>query len=146
MLPLILASSSIIVDNSIIGYHYRTTQGSLSRRYDESFFNRAEHLIDGLTAQLQSSPEMLSGLNYYLLFILEVGFGQLISRISGKNLFQMNAVVRQIIKQFSLPTRLSAINLSLLPVDGQKRVQALLKEKSFTYIFLRIRESVFRCG
>jgi hypothetical protein len=78
--PIIAVSSCIVVDNEFKPYHYRVVQDSMSRAYDELYFERAVELFKNLKINLALNETMQKDLQYYALFIIEIGINQLLSR------------------------------------------------------------------
>ena len=136
--PLIGAATCVVVDNGIRAYLYRETEGSLSRSFDPGYFDRAFSLIEGLRARLAGDAAMLAGLDYYALFILEVGFGQMIG--ARGNPLAARAVIAAQIERFDLPKRLAGIDGAAVGERVMKRVRLLRAGRPGRYMLNRIFE------
>lgn len=84
--PLIARAKSIVVDNEFHPYNYRIVDGSMSRAWDDLYFERIERLLKGLKDNLEINHVMMEALPYYSLFVIGIGISQLFSK-SNKDSF-----------------------------------------------------------
>ena len=133
--PLIRAAKCVVVDNDLRAYVYRETAGSLSRSPDGRYFERLHRLIEGLEKNLGGDAAMLDGLNYYALFVLEVGFGQLIG--AGGNPMATRSAIAEQIDRFGLRSRLAAIDEAALGRRVMRRVRLLARGAAGRYMIAR---------
>lgn len=94
--PMIARSNTIVLDNDIHPFNYRIVEGSMSRSYDEKYFERAKHLLSSLKANLAFNSDMLNGLNYYALFILGMGAKRVLARDAHISLKKKTDILREI--------------------------------------------------
>ena len=78
--PMLARSKIVVVDNEFHPYHYRIRRGSLTRSFDEQYFDRAISLLAELKENLTLNCLMQSGVKYYGLFITQLGISSLFSR------------------------------------------------------------------
>ena len=78
--PMIARAKTIVIDNNIHPFNYRIVEGSMSRSYDEMYVERAKCLFSSLKDNLSLNPDMLFGLNYYMLFMLGTGANRVLAR------------------------------------------------------------------
>ena len=133
--PLIRAAKCVVVDNDLRAYVYRETAGSLSRSPDGRYFERLHRLIEGLEKNLMDDAAMLDGLNYYVLFVLEVGFGQLIG--AGGNPMATRSAIAEQIDRFGLRSRLAAIDDAAVGRRVMRRVRLLARGAAGRYMIAR---------
>ncbi len=77
--PALAKSDCIVIDNEVHSYHYRVVQNSMSRSYDDKYFERALVLINSLRENLSENEVMNKQLVYYSLFISQIGIEQILS-------------------------------------------------------------------
>ena len=140
--PLLLRASCVVVANEIRGYHYRVTEGSLSRSADPLYFERMFHLIDGLDDALKSCPSMERQLSYYTLFLTEIGMDQLFARRSLLHPLELKKRLEQIMHRLQLKKRLHLIDYALLNPAQEKRARALAQEGAGKYMRIMLAEKL----
>lgn len=78
--PLIARAKSLAIDNEFYPYHYRVVEGSMSKAYDERYFERCQVLLEGINNNLIINPIMQEKLKYYALFLVEIGVLRVFSK------------------------------------------------------------------
>ncbi len=81
--PVISKAGTIVINNEYHLYNYRIVNGSLSRAFDKSYFERAIKLFSGLADNLENNNEMFASLYPYCLFITQIGIWMLFDRDNG---------------------------------------------------------------
>ena len=110
--PMLVRAKTIVIDNSFYPYHYRIVQGSMSRNYDEMYFDRTIKLLSGLQTNLATNDDMLDSLQYYSLFVTQIGIEQLFSRACNLSFRKKKDKLRRYMQQFDGLNLLSNIDWS----------------------------------
>lgn len=138
--PLLLAASCVVVQNELQTYHYRETGGSMSRSPDRQYFDRLYALINSLEEHLADDAGMLRQLDYYALFVLEIGFCQMIA--VHRQLFKTCRVISQQIARFAVAERIGRIDKRTLDRRARARMRMLRGNCPGAYILLWIADGV----
>lgn len=138
--PLILAASCVVVQNEIKAYFYRETGGSMSRTPDERYFDRLYALIAHLEERFKADASMLRQLDYYRLFVLEVGFGTLIG--ARKKPLKVRRMIGEQIRRFNLPKRLERLDEESMGKRAMARARMLMRNRPGGYMLLWIKDAI----
>lgn len=143
--PMIAKAKTIVIDNSFTPYHYRIVNSSMSRAFDELYFDRIEKLIIGLHHNLSINERMQRTLPYYALFILNIGVEQLLARQVKTRLNKRIAIIKKTVANLSEYMDWSIIDWAGFTQDEEIRFKALLAGKvvSFTMV-LYLKKIVIR--
>lgn len=98
--PMIARAKSIVIDNEFHPYHYCVIEGSMSRAYDERYFDRALKLFSGLKDNLITNEYMSNSLKYYTLFIVRIGIERLFSKGCGKSIREKEWILEKFWEEF----------------------------------------------
>lgn len=98
--PMIARAKSIVIANEICPYHYRIVQGSMSRTFDDRFFERAIFLLSGLKDNLAKNKNMMKHLKYYGLFISQIGINQILSKNCKLSITDKKEIIRNYSRNF----------------------------------------------
>lgn len=142
--PLLNAAACIAVDNDNKGYLYRTVEQSMSRKHDPAYFARAQELVGSLEEQLKDDDGMLRQLDYYVLFILELGMNQQIAAGGMKGLLKTCGLIRKTIRQFALADRIGRMDLSMMDSRARKRIRFLQADRPGQYLGTILADSIRR--
>ena len=140
--PLIKNAGCVAVDNEIDGYLYRVVQQSMSRKYDPMYFDRIGKLISGLTDQLKDDSGMTRQLDYYVVFVLEVGMRQLITKQNLAHPAKLRNEIARAIRQFDLPQRIARMDLKTVKTEDIRRIRLLQENKPGRYLYSILREAI----
>ena len=140
--PLLKTAECIVVDNENKGYFYRIVEGSMSRKPDPSYFDRVVVLFAGLTKQLKDDTSMMYQLDYYILFILEVGMRQLITKENLLNPFKIRNTIHQVIRHFDLPSKIAGMDCGMMKQGDLRRVQLLQNDHPGRYVMTVLKEII----
>lgn len=140
--PFIASTSCVVVNNEIKEYHYRVTQGSMSRSFDRTYFDRLFFLIEGLRKSLRYENSWIYQINYYMLYVLEVGFDHLLLFHGPKNLISVKSIIEKQIDRFDLVNRLKEIDMNIVGENASYRLNALIDKKVGKYMIYRMNELI----
>lgn len=99
--PMIARSKSVVIDNEFCPYHYRVVEKSMSRAYDERYFERCLALLEGLSRNLAGNQAMLNGLKFYSLFIASIGIERVCTKNSGLSMLGKKRILKKFQHQYS---------------------------------------------
>lgn len=87
--PCILKSRKIVIDSSSCGYEYRITDDSMTKRFDESFFERISLLYSFLIGFCSNDKDTLVKRQFdiYRAYLIYLGLNNMMSSIENKDVF-----------------------------------------------------------
>lgn len=125
--PMIARSKTIVIENEFHPYHYRILGQSMSRAFDDLYFDRVIALLNGLYENLAPNKSMQSCLKYYGIFLTQIGILMLFAR-SNKKSFKRKM---EILRRYSNEYRKIGIT-DRIDWDGFDRESKALFEPFFT--------------
>lgn len=133
--PMLGKAKTVMVINECTPYHYRVVEGSLSRSFDEKYFERAVALISGLKKNLISNEYMSTKLPYYALFIAKIGIEQLFSSQCDWTFKKRIAKLGEFSREYAKLEISTDIGWSGMDSYSEEMLRSFLEEKTYSVVF-----------
>lgn len=143
--PAILEADSILIKNEIQKYFYRYVPDSLSRSYDEKYFDRLQEFYDMLDFDIKEKSFVVwKQLQYYWAFMILLGCSQCLGRMRQKGYRSIVRELKNIISEHAMFRNISCRDLDV-SLGGQKReIEYLMKENVFLYMVVHYKNILLK--
>lgn len=141
--PMIARSKTIVIDNEVHPYHYRILASSMSRSFDELYFDRTLALLKGLYENLSTNGIMQSRLKYYGLFLSQIGIVTLFSRSNKKNFKQKFDILKQYSDQYRTLGITDEIDWNGFDRDSKALFQPFISNELYLMILRLYRNKIY---
>lgn len=143
--PALLEADSILIKNEIQKYFYRYVPDSLSRSYDEKYFDRLQEFYDMLDSDIKEKNFVVwKQLQYYWAFMILLGGSQCLGRMRQKGYRSIVRELKNIISEHAMFRNISCRDLDG-SLGGQKReLEYLMKENVFLYMVVHYKNILLK--
>lgn len=143
--PALLEADSILIKNEIQKYFYRYVPDSLSRSYDEKYFDRLQEFYDMLDSDIKEKNFVVwKQLQYYWAFMILLGGSQCLGRMRQKGYRSIVRELKNIISEHAMFRNISCRDLDA-SLGGQKReLEYLMKENVFLYMVVHYKNILLK--
>ena len=143
--PALLEADSILIKNEIQKYFYRYVPDSLSRSYDEKYFDRLQEFYDMLDSDINEKNFVVwKQLQYYWAFMILLGGSQCLGRMRQKGYRSIVRELKNIISEHAMFRNISCRDLDA-SLGGQKReLEYLMKENVFLYMVVHYKNILLK--
>lgn len=142
--PLINRAECIVINNEFTPYHYRILSDSMSHKFDNNYFERAEKLIDFLENALYNADDMLKQLDYYRLFIAQVGIEQLVSPRNQISIMKKIRELKKILHAYNKLFMCQNVDWRGFQCEYRIEFEALYNKKYLLYFLLYYKRKLFK--
>ena len=140
--PALAKAKSVMITNDFTPYHYRVVEGSLSRSFDEKYFERAVELINGLKKNLSFNEYMSKSLPYYALFIAKIGIEQMFSSQCNWTLKKRITKLNEFSREYAKLEISAGLDWRGIDLYSEKMLRSFLEEKTYRVIFYLYKQKI----
>jgi glycosyltransferase involved in cell wall biosynthesis len=140
--PCLLDANSIFVLENKYLYHYRQTESSMTRKYDEKYLERVVVLNNVLVENLENKKkvyDLSEQLYYYLTFLIIGALNNEFSKQNTKNDSEKRNFVKKMLSNIDIVKALNMVSIGKIPLKSKVYISLLRKKQVYLiYILYKI--------
>lgn len=140
----LLKAKRVFVDNENQGYCYRYVANSMSRSYDNSYFERLNVLYEYLDYQIkQTNEEVWKQLQYYWCFMILMGMEQELPRVKDIGFSGMIQSLKEHMDETATLQHIDLCKMQDMPKYTKKLMYAIKEKHVYKFLLIETYKRIF---